>query len=66
MNFGIILTQFYINFLRKDNQIDVLNVSFNAWDSQISSCTSLQFSFTVSLNTDMRLPEWRFLIDFDI
>ena len=30
IRFGIILTQFYINFLRQEHQIDVLYVSFNA------------------------------------
>ena len=46
MNFRIILTQFYINFLRQEHQIDV---SFNAWDSQVSSYTPFHFSFTISL-----------------
>ena len=36
MKFRINLTQFYINFLRKEHQIDVLYVSFNVWDSQVS------------------------------
>ena len=37
--FSYILTQFYINFSRQEHQIDVLYVSFNAWDSQVSSYT---------------------------
>ena len=28
-SFGIVLTQFYINFSRQEHQIDVLYVSFN-------------------------------------
>ena len=28
IRFGIILTEFYINFSRQEHQIDVLNVSF--------------------------------------
>ena len=40
MNFRINLTQFYMNFLRQEHQIDVLYGSFNAWDSQVSSYTS--------------------------
>ena len=39
LHFGIILTRFYINFLRQKHQIDVLYVSFNVWDSQVSSNT---------------------------
>ena len=30
IRFGIILTQFYINFSRQEHQIDVLYASFNA------------------------------------
>ena len=30
------LTQFYINFSRQEYQIEVLYVSFNVWDSQVS------------------------------
>ena len=42
-------TEFYINFSRQEHQIDVLYVSFNAWDSQVSSYTPFHFSFTVPL-----------------
>ena len=50
MNFPINLTQFYMNFSRQEHQIDVYYVSFNAWDSQVLSCTPFQFSFTVPLS----------------
>ena len=43
------LTQFYINFLRQEHQIEVFYVSFNVWDSQVSSYTPFHFSFTVPL-----------------
>ena len=46
MNFRINLTQFSIILSRKEHQIDVLYVSFNAWDSQVSSYTPFRFSFT--------------------
>ena len=49
MNFRINLTQFYIHFSRQEYQTDVLNVSFNAWDSQVSSYTPFHFSFTPPL-----------------
>ena len=39
MNFRINLTKFYINFLRQKHQIDILYVSFNAWESQVSFYT---------------------------
>ena len=45
MNFRIILSQFYINFSRQEHQIDVLYVSFNAWDSQVPFYTSFHFSW---------------------
>ena len=51
MNFRINLTQFYINFSRQEYQIDVLYVSFNSWDSQVSAYTTFHFSFTVPLNS---------------
>ena len=38
-----ILTQFYTNFSRQEHQIDVLYVSFNFWDSQVSAYTPLSF-----------------------
>ena len=48
IRFGIILTQFYINFsIHQEHQIDVLCVSFNAWDSHVSSYTPSHFSCTV-------------------
>ena len=34
---------FFINFLRQDSQIDVLYVSFNAWDSQVSPLPPFSF-----------------------
>ena len=37
----------YIYFSRQKHQIDVLYVSFNAWDSQVSFYTPFHFSFTV-------------------
>ena len=49
MKFRINLTQFYINFSRQEHQIDILYVSFNSWDSQVSSYTPIPFSFTVPL-----------------
>ena len=49
MNFSKNLTQFYINFSRQEHQIHDLKVSFNAWDSQVSSYTHYNFSFTVPL-----------------
>ena len=49
IRFGIILTQFYINLSRQKHPIDVLYVSFNAWDSQVSSYTPFHFSFIQSL-----------------
>ena len=30
IRFGIILAQFYVNFLRKEHQIDVFQVAFNS------------------------------------
>ena len=47
ISFGIILTQFQVNFSRQEHQINVLKVSFNAWDSQVSAYTPSHFSFTV-------------------
>ena len=47
MNFRIILTQFYINLSSQEYQIDVLNVSFNAWEYPVSSYTPFHFFFTV-------------------
>ena len=45
IRFGIILTEFYINFIRQEHQIDVLNVSFKTWDSQVSAYTWYPLSF---------------------
>ena len=58
MNFRINLTQLYINFSRQEHQID-LHVSFNVWDSQVSSYTPFYFSFTVPLS-DPVLTEFQF------
>ena len=44
------LTQFYINFSRQEYQIEVLYVSFNVWDSQVSCYSPFHFSFTVPLS----------------
>jgi len=48
-NFRINWTQFYISFSKKGHQINVLHVSFNAFDSQFSSYTPFHFSLTVPL-----------------
>ena len=40
-------SQFYTNFSKQEHQIDV---SFNAWDSQVLSYTPFHFSFIVPLN----------------
>jgi len=47
-----IFVKFWQRFISisQDNQIDVLYVSFNAWDSQVSSYTPFHFSFTVPLS----------------
>ena len=51
IRFGIILTQFYLNFSRQKHQIDVLlYILFNSWDSQVSAYTPFHFSSTVPLN----------------
>ena len=60
IRFGIILTQFYVNFSRQEHHIDVLYVSFNAWISQVSSYTAFHFSFTAPLN--IRISESKKLI----
>ena len=57
MNFRINLTQFYINFSRQKHQIDILYVSFNAWDPQFPSYTLFHFSFTVPLSATNDFPE---------
>ena len=59
VNFRINL--FYINFSRQEHQIDVLYVSLNSWDSQVSSYTPFHFSFTVTLSSIFSLKilqEW--------
>ena len=50
IRFGIIFTQFYINFSRQEHQIDVSFVSFKTCDSQVLAYTSFHFSFTVPLS----------------
>ena len=50
IRFGIILTQFYINFSKQEHQTDFLCVLFKTWDSQVSAYTPFHFSFTVPLN----------------
>ena len=48
--FSYNFTQFDINFSRQENQIDVLYVLFNSWDSQVLAyIPSFHFSFTVPL-----------------
>ena len=47
------MTQFYINFSRQKHQIDVSNVSFIAWDSQVSFVTPFHFSFKVPLSLNI-------------
>ena len=49
IRFGIILIEFYVKFSRQEHQIDVLLVSFNSWDSQVSVYTPFLFSFRVPL-----------------
>ena len=51
VNFRINLTQIYIIFLRQEHQIEVLNVSLNAWNSHVHSYTPFHFPFTVPLTT---------------
>ena len=58
IRFGIILTQFYINFSRQEHQIGVLYESFNSWDSQVSSYTPFHFSFTVPLRPRLFLSSF--------
>ena len=61
IRFGIILTQFYINFSRQEHQIDVFWVSFKTWDSQVSAYTPFHFSFTVPLRSNSKLRQfWKF------
>ena len=55
IDFRIIFTQFYINFSRQEHQKDVLYVSFNAWDFQVSSYIPFHFSFTVFLTFQITL-----------
>ena len=57
IRFGIIFTQFYINFSRQEHQIDVLYVSFKTWDSQVSAYTPFHFSFTVPLISLISMSE---------
>jgi len=51
IHFGIILTQFYINFSRQEHQIELSYVSINSWDSQVSGITPFHLSYTVPLKT---------------
>ena len=66
MNFRINLTQFYLNFSRKEHQIDVFYVSFNAWDSQVLSYTPFNFSFTVPLRISYTPFNFSFTVPFRI
>ena len=43
--------------MRQEKQIDVLYVSFNAWDSQVLSYTPFHFSFTVPLKIESTLKQ---------
>ena len=47
IGFGIIFRQFYINFSRQEHQIELLYVSINSRDSQVSAYTPFHFSFTI-------------------
>ena len=58
VRFGIILTPFYTNFSRQKHQIDVLYISFNSSDSQISSYTSFHFFLYSSFK-----KTWYLLLD---
>ena len=58
VRFDIIWTQFHINFSRQEYQIDVLYISFNAWDSQVSAYTHFHFSFTVPLSIAILLSSY--------
>ena len=51
IRFGIILTQFYMNFSRQERQIDMSYIYRSTPDSQVSAYTPFHFSFTVPLNT---------------
>ena len=62
IHFGIILTQFYINFLRQKHQIELLYVSINPWDSQVSAYAPFHFSFTVTLKKAKCLETWKLLL----
>ena len=62
IHFGIILTRFYINFLRQKHQIELLYVSINPWDSQVSAYAPFHFSFTVTLKKAKCLETWKLLL----
>ena len=62
LHFGIILTRFYINFLRQKHQIELLYVSINPWDSQVSAYAPFHFSFTVTLKKAKCLETWKLLL----
>ena len=73
LNFRINLTQFYVNFSIQEHQIDVLNVSFNAWDFQVSSYTPFLFflyspfkykTYLTPFMTDFK-KNWAFATNFD-
>ena len=54
MNFRIDLIHFFIIFSRNEHQVFAfIYVSFNAWDSQVSSYAPFYFSFTVPLKNEI-------------
>ena len=48
ISFGMILTQFYVNFSRQEHQIDVLQVSVQLLGFSVFSLYPFYFSFTVT------------------
>ena len=54
IRFGIILTEFYINFSRQAHQIELLYVSINSWDSQVSAYTPLIFPLLMNPSLESR------------
>ena len=54
--FGIVLTQFNINFSRQEHQIELIYVLISSWDSRVSAYIyPFHFSFTVPLNIHLGL-----------
>ena len=59
MNFGIILTQFYINFSRQEHQIKLSWVAIKSYSDQLSAYTPFHFSFTVPLSSKKRIFKYQ-------